>query len=170
MDRNELLKYLEILGKELEKKGIQGDIIVTGGAAMCLAHSARDATKDIDALYEPKNEINALVKDIAGQYGLPTGWLNDSVKGFIGSNIETAEFMRLGNLKIFTVTPEYLLAMKLMSSRVEGQDYNDIKFLMRKLNIKTYKDAESVIGRFFTPDKVLPKTKYVIEQSLEELG
>jgi hypothetical protein len=167
--RDELLKYLGILGGELEKKGLQGEVIVTGGAAMCLVHSARDATKDIDALYEPKSEINALAKSIAGEDGLPPDWLNDSVKGFMGGNAETADFMRLGSLKISTVTPEYLLAMKLMSSRAAGQDYGDIKFLMRKLGIKTQEDAESVIGRFFPLSRILPKTRYVIEQSLEEL-
>jgi hypothetical protein len=168
--RDELLKYLEILGSGLEEKGLQGEVIVTGGAAMCLVHSARDATKDIDALYEPKNEINALVKNIADKYGLPQDWLNDSVKGFMDDNVETADFMQLGALKISTVTPEYLLAMKLMSSRVEGQDYEDIKFLLRKLNIRTHENAESVIGRFFPLSRILPKTRYVIEQSLEELN
>jgi hypothetical protein len=169
MRRDELLKYLEILGGELEKASLHGEVIITGGAAMCLVHSARDATKDIDALYEPKNEINALVEKIANEHGLPSNWLNDSVKGFMNGNMESAEFMRTGNLKISAVTPEYLLAMKLMSSRVEGQDYGDIKFLMRELNIRTFEDAEAVIKHFFPLNRVLPKTGYVIEQFLEEL-
>jgi len=168
MRRDELLKYLEILGTELEKSGLQGEVIITGGAAMCLVHSARDATKDIDALYEPKSEINALVEKIADEYGLPHNWLNDSVKGFMDGNVETMDFMRCGGLKISAVTPEYLLAMKLMSARVEGQDYGDIKFLMRELNIRTFEDAEAVIKRFFPMSRILPKTGYVIENFLEE--
>jgi len=168
--RDELLTYLEALGKELEAVGLQGEVIVTGGAAMCLVHSARDATKDIDALYEPKSEINALAEKVAKEHGLPSNWLNDSVKGFMGDGVETVDFMRTGNLKISAVTPEYLLAMKLMSSRVEGQDYGDIKFLLRKLNIRTFEEAESVIQRFFPLSRVLPKTGYVIEQFLDEMG
>ena len=164
-----MLKYLEILGKELERANLRGEVIITGGAAMCLVHSARDSTKDIDALYEPKSEITALAEKIADEHGLPQNWLNDSVKGFMGGNAETVDFMRAGNLKISSVTPEYLLAMKLMSSRVEGQDYGDIKFLMRELNIRTYEEAESVIRRFFPIDRILPKTGYIIEQFLEEL-
>ncbi|GBU22017.1 hypothetical protein R80B4_01919 [Fibrobacteres bacterium R8-0-B4] len=166
MRRDELLKYLEILGRKLEKSGLRGEIILAGGAAMCLVHSARDATKDIDALYEPKSEIHALAEKIANEHDLPQNWLNDGVKGFMGGNVETVEFMRTGGLKISAVTPEYLLAMKLMSSRVEGQDYGDIKFLLRKLNIRTYEDAVSVIKRFFPSDRILPKTGYVIEQFL----
>ncbi|MDR2592324.1 MAG: hypothetical protein LBC59_05900 [Chitinispirillales bacterium] len=169
MRKEELLKYLEIIGLELEKNGVHGEIIITGGAAMCLVHSARDATKDIDALYEPKSEIHALAEKIADEHSLPQNWLNDGVKGFMDGNVETVEFMRTGNLKISTVTPEYLLAMKLMSSRVEGQDYDDIKFLLRKLNIRTIEDAVSVIKRFFPLNRVLPKTGYVVEQILDEL-
>ncbi len=169
MRRDEMLKYLEILGQEFEKAGLRGEIIITGGAAMCLVHSVRDATKDIDALYEPKSEILALAEKIANEHGLPQNWLNDGVKGFMGDNVEVVEFMQTGGLKISTVTPEYLLAMKLMSSRVEGQDYNDIKFLLRKLNICTFEDAASVIRRFFPVDRILPKTGYVIEQFLDEL-
>ena len=169
MRRDELLKYLGILGKELEKNELQGEIILTGGAVMCLVHSARDMTKDIDALYEPKSEINTLIEKIAIEHGLPRNWLNDSVKGFVNGNVKTIDFMQLGNLKISVVTPEYLLAMKLISSRVEGQDYNDIKFLMRELNIQTIDKAEAVIETFFPLNRVLPKTKYVIEQCIEEL-
>jgi len=77
--------------------------------------------------------------------------------------------LQTGNLKISAVTPEYLLAMKLMSSRVEGQDYGDIKFLMHKLNIRTYQEAESVIRCFFPIERILPKTGYIIEQFLEEM-
>jgi len=169
MRRDELIQYLEILGEELKKIDSQGEIILTGGAAMCLVHSARDMTKDIDALYEPKSEINRLTEKIAREYGLPENWLNDSVKGFVNDNVETEDFLQLGNLKVSTVTPDYLLAMKLMSSRVEGQDYNDITFLFQKLGIRTAGQAEAVIGRFFPMNRVLPKTRYVIEQCLEEL-
>ena len=170
MHKDELLKYLEILSCELKKSDLQGEIIITGGAAMCLVHSARDMTKDIDALYEPKSEINRLVEKIANEHGLPHNWLNDSVKGFMNNKAEVMDFMQLGNLKISAVTPEYLLAMKLMSSRVEGQDYNDIKFLLHKLNVRTFDQAKSTIERFFAVDRILPKTRYVIEQCLEELG
>ena len=170
VNKNELLKYLKILGEELEKAGLHGELVITGGAAMCLVHSSRDATKDIDALYEPKSEVGALAKKIASEHGLPPNWLNDSVKGFMGDTVEVVDFARFGNLKISTVTPAYLLAMKLLASRVEGQDYNDIKFLMRELGIKTVEGAESVIGRFFPLDRVLPKTRYVIENFLGELA
>ena len=44
-----------------------GEIVLTGGASMILVHEARDASKDIDGLYEPKTVINRCVKKIASK-------------------------------------------------------------------------------------------------------
>ena len=49
--------------------------------------------------------------------GLPEGWLNDSVKGFVTDAAPSEDFLTLPNLKITTVSADYLLAMKLVSAR-----------------------------------------------------
>ena len=67
LTKETILHGLKLLGAELKERGLNGEILLTGGAAMSLIHSARDMTKDIDALYEPKNEINQLVQKIAEQ-------------------------------------------------------------------------------------------------------
>ena len=167
--KENIINNLKKLGEELEKRGLEGEIILTGGASMCLVHSARDMTQDVDALYEPKAEINEIVKKIARENNLPLDWLNDSVKGFVNEKIETMDFAQFGALKITSVTPEYLLAMKLMSARTTGQDYNDIKYLLRKLNVRTVSEAHAVVEKFFPIKLILPKTMYVIEQALDEI-
>jgi hypothetical protein len=58
LSKEKMLEYLRMVGMELSKLGMKGEILLTGGAVMCLVHSARDMTKDIDALYEPKIIIN----------------------------------------------------------------------------------------------------------------
>lgn len=170
LSKEQILDNLRKLGEELKIRDLHGEIIITGGASMCLVHSARDMTQDIDAIYEPKSIINELVKKIAEENNLPMDWLNDSVKGFVNENIETVEFATLGNLKIATVTPEYLLAMKLLSARVTGQDYNDIKFLLNKLEITTSKEAYEIIEKVFPINLILPKTMYVLDQCLEGIS
>ncbi|MFA5576555.1 MAG: DUF6036 family nucleotidyltransferase [Tissierellaceae bacterium] len=170
LTKEQILNNLKRLGEELKALDLHGEIIITGGASMCLVHSARDMTKDIDAIYEPKTVINELVEKIAKEYNLSADWLNDSVKGFVNKNIETVEFGTFGNLKIATVTPNYLLAMKLLSARVTGQDYNDIKFLLKKLNITTTDEAYRIIEKVFPVKLILPKTMYVLEQCLEEIS
>ncbi|MDR1580062.1 MAG: hypothetical protein LBS35_06870 [Synergistaceae bacterium] len=93
LTKEKMLECLRQLGAELSRRGMKGEILLTGGAAMCLVHSARDMTKDIDALYEPKTVINKIAADIAEREGLPSDWLNDGVKGFVGANAPTEEFM-----------------------------------------------------------------------------
>jgi len=44
LTKEQILSALKKLGAELERQGLQGEIMLTGGAAMCLVHSARDMT------------------------------------------------------------------------------------------------------------------------------
>jgi len=169
LTREKIVHCLKLLGEELKKEGMSGEILLTGGAAMCLVHSARDMTKDVDALYEPKAEINLLVKKIAEQEGLPEDWLNDGVKGFVIANAPTEGFMVLDGLKITVVTPEYLLAMKLMSARYGETDARDIRFLMNKFQIRTADEAFDILTRFYPPDRILPKTMYMVQECVDEL-
>ena len=69
--KEDILKNLELVNDELEKIDLHGEILIAGGASMCLAFSARDATKDIDAIYEPKLIINEIAAKIALLKGLP---------------------------------------------------------------------------------------------------
>jgi hypothetical protein len=164
LSKEKMLEYLRQLGSELSKLGMKGEILLTGGAAMCLVHSARDMTKDIDALYEPKSIINKIAAGIAEREGLAPDWLNDGVKGFVGANAPTEEFVTFDGLRVQTVSAEYLLAMKLMSARYGETDYKDIRFLLSKMSIATVEAATEVLLSYFPQARVLPKTQYVLEE------
>jgi hypothetical protein len=170
LTKEQMLKYLRQLSGELDALGLHGEILLTGGAAMCLVHGARDMTKDIDALYEPKKIINRLAAKIANLEGLPDGWLNDGVKGFVGSNAPVDDFIAMKGLKIQTVSAEYLLAMKMMSARYGEKDYEDMLFLMNKLGITTAERAIEILLAFFPANRILPKTQYIIEEIVEQMG
>jgi hypothetical protein len=170
LTRSQILKYLSQLACELKVLDLRGEILLTGGAAMCLVHEARDMTKDIDALYEPKDIINRLAAGIAEREGLPSNWLNDGVKGFVGANAPVKEFISLSNLKIQTVSTEYLLAMKMMSARYGERDSDDIFFLMNKLGIINTEQAMGILLSFFPQSQILPKAKYIIEEMVERIN
>ena len=170
MQKEEILKNLELINKELKLTGIQGEILIAGGASMCLVFSARPSTKDIDAIYEPKTIINDIAAKIAAEKGMPESWLNDSVKGFMNEKAYENKmlFKNYSNLKVFSVLPEYLLAMKLMSSRTDSEtDLKDILFLMKYLKIDTSEKAYNLLEDIFKAELILPKTRYVIEECLE---
>lgn len=80
--KEEMIRYLKMIDEKLGVKNEKGEILISGGASICLVHGARDSTKDIDALFEPKNTIHHIAKNIAEDNGLTKGWLNDGVKGF----------------------------------------------------------------------------------------
>ena len=168
MKKELIFEFLRQLGIELDNMGLTGEILLAGGAAMCLVHSARDMTKDIDALYEPKNEINEIAVKIADYNGLPRDWLNDSVKGFLTHDAPSEEFICFKGLNVRTVTADYLLAMKLIASRYGETDIGDVRFLFKKLGIATYEQACEIIIKYFNPESILPRTMYVIESILAE--
>jgi hypothetical protein len=91
MKKEEIVKYLGMLGEELLRRGKTGEILLTGGAAMCLVHEARDMTKDVDALYEPKSDINEIVKRIAEKEHLPEDWMNDSGTGALAPSYHVCQ-------------------------------------------------------------------------------
>ena len=172
LGKEEIYKNLELVNEELKTLDMHGEILMTGGASMCLVFSARSATKDIDAIYEPKSVINDIAAKIAFEKDLPESWLNDSVKGFMNSKAyEKKMLLKIySNLKLYSVIPEYLLAMKLMASRMESEtDKKDIIFLMKHLGIDTMDKANKIIDSAFKSEFILPKTRYVIEECLEEI-
>ena len=172
MNKEEIMRALEELGKELAKKGIHGEVLIVGGAAMCLAHDARDATKVVDALFEPKTEMLDAIKAVARDNGFDEDWLNDSVKGFLFAEPEQVPFTEFPGLRVATVPPEYLLAMKLFSSRTSlyETDRQDIKTLAKILDISSAKQAYAILEKYFPRDKVLPKTQYLLEEIIGDIN
>ena len=151
MTREDIFRALEDLGKELARKNIQGEVLLVGGAAMCLAHDARDATKDVDALFEPKAEMLEAIRAVARDNGLEEDWLNDGVKGFMFTEPERVSFAEFPGLRVATVPPEYLLAMKLYSSRASlyETDREDIKTLAKILHITSADQAYTILDKYF---------------------
>ena len=172
LEKEEILENLELINKGLKLLDLHGEILIAGGASMCLAFSARSSTKDIDAVYEPKTIINDIAAKIALEKGMPKSWLNDGIKGFINEKAyEKKMFLKnYSNLQLYSVLPQYLLAMKLMSSRMESEtDIKDIIFLMKYLKIDTVEKANRIIEAAFKVEHILPKTRYVIEECLENI-
>ena len=172
MDKEEIIEALKAVGVELLKQGITGEVLVVGGAAMCLVHDARDTTKDVDALYEPKAEIAKAIETVAEQRGLSRDWLNDSVKGFMFTNPDRIPFTDLPGLKVTTVQSEYLFAMKLLSARTSlyETDRQDIKTLISILDIKSFEQAVAILDKFVPADRILPRTQYLLVEILQELS
>ena len=57
MDRDEILGHLRALARVLHDRGVTGEMYVVGGAAIALAFDERRSTRDVDAVFEPKQSV-----------------------------------------------------------------------------------------------------------------
>jgi len=170
MNETEIMKCLEALNENMKKNNIYGEIGLVGGAVMCLCYKSREVTRDIDAIFEPKSVMNKMIEVTASELNLPEDWLNDSVKGFLSDKAEFSEYVKLSNLTINAASPEYMLAMKCLSARADNvNETQDIKYLIKYLNIKSYDEVEEIILKYYPADRFLVKTKYLLMEVLEDV-
>jgi hypothetical protein len=165
---HDIRRLLELLGEELEQAGVEGEVYLVGGAVMCLAFDARPATRDVDALFRPTREIREAAARVADRAGVPRGWLNDAVKGFLDDRGDFDPFLELPNLRVFIARPAYLLAMKCASMRLaeEFRDVDDVRYLLRYLNITSVDEALEIVACYVDEDRLMPKTRLALEELL----
>ena len=149
----DIRRLFDLLNAALRREGIEGELFVVGGAVMCLAYAARPSTQDVDALFRPARQIRLAAARVAVEAGLPPDWLNDGVKGFLSERGDFAPFLELDHLRVMVAQPEYLLAMKCLAMRIgpEFHDEDDVRYLLRHLDIRTYEQAVAVMTRYY-PD------------------
>lgn len=168
MTSTEIEKYLSEVSDELAAKDVIGEICIYGGAAMCLAFKARPATKDIDAVFEPVKVIRGAINKIGEKYGLNEGWLNFAVKIFVVKH-ETDILFDFSNLKVYVPTADYLLAMKVLALRAESFDADDVKFLIKHLNLKKIEDVLKIVENYYPKKEIKLEKIFQIEEIFENL-
>lgn len=168
LTRAEIHKLFAMLDRELATKGVEGELYLMGGAVMCLALNARDATRDVDALFRPAREVRKAATRVAVAAGVPASWLNDAVKGYLSARGDFDAFLELPHLRVFVARPEYLLAMKCAAMRLgeEFHDVDDVRYLLRYLDITTSEHAMTIVTRYFDEGQLLPKTRLALEELL----
>ena len=160
------------LDRQLKKQSICGELFLVGGAVMCLVYESRDSTVDIDAVFHPSSEIRAIAGKIGRKEKIGEKWLNDGVKGFLSEAGDYKPYLNLENLKAFTATPFYLLAMKCLAMRIgaEFHDVEDVRFLIRYLNLETYEEVLEQIGKYYPLERFPAKTKYALKELLSKIN
>ena len=175
LTRENILAALHALSDELAKQNVMGEVCLFGGTVMVLAFSARLATKDVDALFQPTQIIRELARHIASEQHLPADWLNDGVKGFVSARHETTagNLPQFPQLRLTMPVPEYLLAMKCMAARIGGttdepSDVADIVFLIRHLKLKSAREVLDLVGQYYPANRIPVKTQYLVEGLFDE--
>ncbi len=168
LSHKDIQNLFALLNQELQKDETRGELYLVGGAVMCLVFQARPSTKDVDAFFKPTSKIREAAARAALQSNLPADWLNDGVKEFLSSKGDYEPFLDLSHLKVMTASAEYLLAMKCLSMRIgaEFHDEEDVRYLLRNLDIRSYKKALEIIGKYYPLEQFPQKTLYALEEIL----
>lgn len=163
MDRSEIIAALTALGEMLERRGVQGEMYVVGGAAIALAYDSRRSTRDIDGVFEPKAVVYEAAAEVAEQLALSPGWLNDAVKGFLaGDDPEAAPVLDVPGLRCLAASPRMLLALKVLAHRV-GEDEHDVLLLAREIGLATAVEVLAVAEEVFG-DRLDTAARFFVEE------
>lgn len=168
LTKADILRLLELLNDELAAGDTHGEVYLVGGAVMCLALGARASTRDVDAWFQPARLVREAAARVAARVAAPDHWLNDAVKAFLSPRGEFDRFLELSHLQVFVAQPGYLLAMKCVAMRLgaEFHDLDDVRYLLRYLNITTPSVAMEIVTRYFDVAQIPPKTRLALEELL----
>jgi len=170
LTRARILGLFEELNDELQRHGTRGDVFLVGGAAMLLAYAARPSTRDVDAIWQPSALVRSAAAEVAARHDdLEPDWLNDGVKGFLpGEDLGVRRVVYENNfLTVSVASPEYLLATKLLASRV-GRDEQDIRYLLGVCGLGTVDEGVALVTRFYGPRPIEAKVRFLLEEILAD--
>ena len=159
----EIKQCLAELNEELRAMDVKGEICLYGGAAMCLVFDARPATKDVDAIFRPAQQIRKAAERVAQAHGLKDDWLNDAVKGFVVPHPQRVLF-DFSNLKVYVPEPDYLLAMKTLAARANTTDRGDVELLIESLKLKTADEVFVILEKYYPRQQIKPATQFFVEE------
>jgi hypothetical protein len=166
LERKRILRLLRALDGELAKTGVVGEVLLCGGAVMCLVFQARRATKDIDAVFAPTGAIRKAVKEVAEKHDAPPAWLNDAAKGFFGVDPPADAVLELPHLRVYAPKADYLLAMKCVAARFDTHDRDDAEFLMKHLGLNRPEKVFTLIEKYYPRREIPPKARFLVEELL----
>lgn len=167
MNKQDIEKYLRMLGQELQKRQVTGEILLAGGAVMLLKVQNREVTKGIDA-YFPSGQANVIreaARVVAEREGLADDWINDGVKSFFYTQPPSERWAEYPGLRVYMTSLDYLFAMKAVAGR--PQDIDDMKALAIELKLANAQDALTLVKKYIPEQLLVPRIEYTIEEIFE---
>lgn len=170
IDKGQLQEAFRRLASELQRDGTVGEIYVFGGAAMVLAYDARRATRDVDALFKPREKVHQAALRVADELGLPRWWLNDQGTTYLprGEDGRAKLIYDHPNLRVTAVSITHMLAMKALAARAYA-DIDDIKTLCDRLGVTTLAEVETICTRVFPDEPLSERARIVVEDVVLQL-
>jgi len=150
-------ELFRLLDQELAGADIEAELCLVGGAVVVLAFHAVPESRRIRSLVRSTEPVRIAAARVADRVGLGPEWLSTAVRRFLGGSAAFGPLLERASLRVFVARPEYVLAMRCASMLVEqgaGPD-DDVRYLLRYLDVFTPEDAMERIGRYL-PERQLP--------------
>jgi hypothetical protein len=167
LTRETIETALTLLDAELGRAGQRASLYLVGGAVLCLVFRARDATRDVDAWFDPPGAVRIAASRVAAALDLPDDWLNDAAKAFIPQKAQFEAWRSFPNLEILVADTRTLFAMKCAAARTE-EDVADIRLLARELGLTSSAEAVEVVLMYYAPDRLPVRTRLLLEELLDD--
>jgi predicted nucleotidyltransferase component of viral defense system len=173
LGRKEISAVLDEIGRRMEAMGLIAEFAVFGGSAIALTFDFRDSTSDIDFMPISGNmdALSEIAREIGVERGFVDGWFNDAVEIFASDNPEyrlVGEFpLENPGIRVFSASPQYILAMKVMSMRssMVANDFKDVWHLVDEIGVTTADEVIGIVDGFY-PEKRIPRRNELILRDL----
>jgi hypothetical protein len=134
---------------------------------MVLLFGARDSTKDVDGFQldvAAGPRVAEAAARVAIALDLPGDWLNDAAKGYVHGLSLGSVLLDTPTLRVRTLSPVQLLAMKLSAWR-DDLDVEDARRLLKECR-GTGEEVWREVERFVVPGREL-KARYAFDDLWE---
>ena len=152
MQRNTLIKLLNTLNTMLNANNEFMELLIIGGANMCLVQKSRNLTHDIDSYTKSKQLVQKYRVMVSKAMKVDKKWLNDVGDMFVTEMMLTDAYLftEFSNLKIYSPTDQAMLALKIVSGRDEkvSKDVEDAAFLVKKLGINSIDEVKNIVNYY----------------------
>lgn len=170
LSREDIIKGLRDVIRELHRRGETVGIRIVGGAALSLRYFDRGVTTDVDAV-GLRDGREAVIADaaqvVAGKNRWVPDWLNFEVRKIDalpvwGRSVEWEILYAKLGVTVEVPSPEVLLVMKLRASR-RGRDTRDIRMLLGVCQIQNISPVESLYEDFYPGDALPDRALEMLE-------
>nr|WP_285116473.1 DUF6036 family nucleotidyltransferase [Leifsonia sp. fls2-241-R2A-40a] len=137
---------------------MSGHIRIVGGAAMALRFPDDPSirvTSDIDAVYEPRPQVDEVIAQLAVEHGLEVDWINAHGAPWLRVDPPSPD---ADGFQVILASTEQLIAMKLAAAR--DQDLHDLRILARHAGIRDPEQLVDIAFEVYGEDSIeLPDSR-----------
>ncbi len=187
MNRNDIKKYLRMLGHELQKKQVTAEILVADEVVLFLDVQRPERIIDIDAHLERSGKGSLAIErrkdfdvyfggdgaatceaaaNIASREGLPDDWLRRAVGQFFFLQPPHEKWLEYPGVRVYLSPLDDMLAMKVATAN-SPRDIEDIRALATQLQISKAQDVFARIAKYIPAELLTPQMRLAVERCFE---